>query len=106
MSSVLKALIPLMLLIGAIVMPVYVRAEDDWSQSAIKAIDDLVNRIEDIMKYALMRVMELVIDIARIAYVLMAVLGFLFWASGYSTYTGRKMLLGALLLAIVVELLG
>jgi len=88
-------------------MPVYsVLAEDDWSQNAVNTINDLVNKIEYIIKYALNRVIALVIDVARIAYVLLAVLGFLLWASGYSTYTGRKMLIGAVLLAIIVELLG
>ena len=95
------------LLCTLIAMPTYsVLAENDWSQNAVNAINDLVNKIEYIIKYALNRVIALVIDVARIAYVLLAVLGFLLWASGYSTYTGRKMLIGAVLLAIIVELLG
>lgn len=71
--------------------------------TVISWIDSLMDSIRNIIMHLLHRILFLVLDIARIAYVVLAVVGAIMWATGFSPYQGRRMLFAAILTALVVE---
>ncbi|MBC7112815.1 MAG: hypothetical protein H5T34_02155 [Candidatus Methanomethyliales bacterium] len=43
--------------------------------------------------------------VMKITYFTIGLAGFILWASGFSKYTGRRLMIGALIMALVVEIL-
>ncbi|MCD6510853.1 MAG: hypothetical protein J7L11_10770 [Thermoprotei archaeon] len=86
--------------------PLILRAEgDDWVLITQRYIDSLIAGMREILHHALLSILGLALDLARVAYIVMAVIGLLMWASGFSTYSGRKLLIGSLILAVLVEVM-
>ncbi len=77
---------------------------NDWVSIAERYIDNILLGIKALLKHALISILDLALDLARIAYIAMAVIGLIMWASGFSTYSGRKLIMGSLILAILVEI--
>lgn len=69
--------------------------------------DQRVRDFFDKLEIAIMTVSELllvfIIKIMRVAYTIMATLGFLFWASRWNRRMGLELIVGAIILLIIVE---
>ena len=76
-------------------------------ESPFQWLRDLIDRVSDeaflTLKYALVKAYYLLLSIARVLYIVMGLAGAIAWLTGYSPYKGRRMLVGALLLAILTE---
>lgn len=68
-------------------------------------IDNIFNSATEISTYVLVKIYDTIIIIARILYMVLGLYGFVLWFSGYSPYRGRRILMGAAALAIVIELI-
>jgi len=83
-----------------------IQLQDDELIKRVQAfIDRILRIIEEVASYTLRGLLELLISLARIAYIVMAIAGLIMWATGFSIYSGRKFLIGALVLALIVELM-
>ncbi len=72
-----------------------------------KWIEDKVNSIfseaERLTKLILIKVFDFLLLIARLIYMSLALAGALMWFSGLSPYKGRRMIIGAAIIALIVE---
>lgn len=75
----------------------------------VEKFEDLLSNwlkiFKDVVTWSIKNVLATVAEIARILYVALGVGGFVLWSSGISRYTGKRLLMGALGLAIFMEVL-
>ncbi len=57
------------------------------------------------LKHTLVKAYYILISLARILYLVLGLAGSIAWFSGFSPYKGRKMVIGALILAILTEII-
>jgi len=67
--------------------------------------DKGVNAVQDLGGYFLQKVIKLLLFIARIVYIVIAIVGVTLWFSGIQPYKGKRYTIGAGILAIAVEIL-
>lgn len=79
--------------------------DDELVMRVQSFIDRILRMVEDVTLHTLRGMLRLLISLARIAYIVLAVIGLIMWATGFSVYSGRKFLMGSLLLALLVELM-
>lgn len=48
---------------------------------------------------------KVLVNVMRVVYIVLAAIGILLWAAGIEPYKGRKLIIGAIVLAIAVEYL-
>ena len=70
-----------------------------------RQIDEWKNSLIEVVKYVYAALIDFVRSVGRIIYLSLGTVGFLLWSTGFSRYTGKKMLIGAILLAFFIELL-
>lgn len=72
-----------------------------------KWLEDKVNSIfseaERLTQLILIRVFDFLLLIARLIYMSLALIGALEWFTGLSPYKGRRMIIGAAVIALIVE---
>ncbi len=67
--------------------------------------DKGMTAIEDFGNYLLKRIITFLLFFSRFLYIIVAVVGSILWLSGLQPHRGRRFVIGAVLLAIVTELL-
>ncbi|RLF21609.1 MAG: hypothetical protein DRJ68_03095 [Thermoprotei archaeon] len=67
------------------------------------AIDDFLSSIQEALIYVINKGLIFLVTVIRASYVALALLGVVLWASGFSPYRGRSLILGAIILAVVSE---
>ncbi|RLE71426.1 MAG: hypothetical protein DRJ37_05015 [Thermoprotei archaeon] len=68
-------------------------------------LDTIISEVETVIVNGLRRMLMTVIKIARIAYLLMGIAGVLMWASGYAISRGKQLIVGAIIIAVLLEAL-
>jgi len=68
-------------------------------------IDQLITNLQAEIIDTLIKLFNTTLSIMRIAYIVLAALGIFLWASGIESYRGKKLIIGAIILAIAVEYL-
>lgn len=68
-------------------------------------IDQIINEIDKEFFSTMNRVFNLILKIMRVAYIVVGAIGVLLWALNIETYRGKKLIIGAIITAIVVEYL-
>ena len=71
-----------------------------WLKATIEGVMDNGFKL---MQYLLIKAFYMLLTLARILYMVVGLAGFVSWFTGYSPYRGRRMVIGALLLALVTE---
>jgi len=78
---------------------------EDWVDKPLELLDKIMTGIRAMLSKTLVEITSIAVEAARLSYVAMAIIGLLLWASGFSPYTGRRLMIGAVILAMVTELL-
>ena len=68
-------------------------------------IDQLITNVQTDIIDTLIKLFNTTLNIMRVAYIVLAAIGVFLWASGIESYRGRKLIIGAIILAIAVEYL-
>ncbi|RLE66653.1 MAG: hypothetical protein DRJ38_01045 [Thermoprotei archaeon] len=68
-------------------------------------LDTIISEVETVIVNGLKRMLVAIIKIARIAYLLMGIAGVLMWASGYAVGRGKQLIVGAIVIAVLLEAL-
>jgi cytochrome b subunit of formate dehydrogenase len=67
--------------------------------------DKGVSTVQDLGSYLLHQAIKLLLFLARIVYIVVALIGVILWFSGLQPYKGKRYTIGAGILAIAVEIL-
>jgi len=67
--------------------------------------DKGITAIEEFGSYLLMKIIEILLFVSRIVYITIGILGTVLWLSHLQPVKGRRMVIGALFLALITELL-
>ncbi len=70
-----------------------------------KQLDKWRENLAEIVEYLFQSLIEFLRTVGRMIYLTLGIVGFLLWTTGFSRYTGRRLLYGAILLAFLIELL-
>jgi len=73
--------------------------------AAPSVIEKLLSQVQAEVIDTLVKVFSTVLTIMRVAYFVLGAIGVFLWASGIESYRGRKLIIGAIILAIAVEYL-
>jgi len=73
--------------------------------AAPSVIDQLITTIQTEIIDTLIKLFNTTLSIMRVAYVVLAAIGVFLWATGMESYRGKKLIIGAIILAIAVEYL-
>jgi len=63
------------------------------------------SQAEDLGNYLLHQIIVFLIYLARVIYVIVGLVGIILWASGLQPHKGKRFVIGAVILAIVTEVL-
>lgn len=80
----------------------YFNKKRDW-MPRFDIIQEAVVAVGDVSSSLYLE--ELTVEIARMIYVAISILGLILWVTDYSKKTGRDLIFGALILAFLVECL-
>lgn len=69
----------------------------------VEPVDGWIKGFFDALKHVLTLILSLSMDIARIVYMLMLLVGVILWATGIWKYQGRQLIIGGILVAIFAE---
>lgn len=64
-----------------------------------------ISKAEDLGNYLLHQIISFLIYLARIIYVIVGLIGIILWASGLQPHRGKRFVIGAIILAILTEIL-
>lgn len=64
-----------------------------------------IKTAEDFGSYILEKLIKMLLFVARIVYIILAIVGLILWLSGLQPFKGRRYTFGAVALAIAVEIL-
>ena len=70
-----------------------------------KQLDKWRENLAEIVEYLYHSLIEFLKAVGRMIYLTLGIVGFVLWATGFSRYTGRRLLYGAILLAFLIGLL-
>jgi len=97
----MKRRIFLFLVFTLIFFSVLVSAQPSGSE----ILDSIISEVETIIVSGLKRVLTAVIKIAKVTYIVMGIAGVLMWASGYAVSRGKQLIIGAIIIAVLLEAL-
>jgi hypothetical protein len=63
------------------------------------------NQAQDFGNYLLHEIVNFLIFLGRIIYIIVGLVGLILWASGLQPHKGKRFVIGAVLLAIIIEVL-
>lgn len=88
--------------LGTLVVTVRAESVQEKFQNTISS---WMNFFETNLEWFSITLSEFLKRVIKITYFTIGLAGFLLWASGFSKYTGRKLMVGALIMAFVSEIL-
>ncbi len=68
-------------------------------------IDTVFSEVENQVMNILEKLFLMALNIMRVAYMVLAAIGVLFWTTGFEPLRGKRLLISALILAVAVEYL-
>ena len=78
---------------------------NDFLSKVKEKVDAFLTGVQELFLFTLQRGLEVLITIARASYLVLGLLGIVLWGTGVSPYRGRHLIVGAVVLAIVTEVL-
>lgn len=96
---------PLVVLQITLASPIY--SAHEYSSVILESFQQMLSTwisvAEEMIRWILTNILNLLARIGRLIYVTLGVSGFTLWSTGLSRYTGRRLLIGALMLALFLE---
>ncbi|MCD6459006.1 MAG: hypothetical protein B6U95_00725 [Thermofilum sp. ex4484_82] len=68
-------------------------------------IEEIIASFEEIVISGLNRLLTAIINIARAIYILLGIAGVILWATGFNPGRGKQLIIGAIVIAVLLEML-
>ncbi|HLI45964.1 MAG TPA: hypothetical protein VKU94_02085 [Geobacterales bacterium] len=95
----------LILIISKAAMAIDSNSTNDPFEWLKSIFDKGITSVENLGSYLLIKIVELLLFISRIVYISVGIIGAILWLSHLQPLKGRRMVIGALFLALVTEFL-
>jgi len=104
-ESRLFSFLPLFLILASLLLISEANSTNDPFTWLKNIFDKGISYVENFGSYLLIKIIEFLLFASRIVYITVGILGAILWLSHIQPNRGRRMVIGALVLALVTELL-